>query len=75
MMVLHIELFPSSALSSAAQDLHEGVSSYWCSSSYSAGALICHCFALASFTPVQIKANTRAEHHHPHLVAFYSHFA
>jgi len=28
-----------------------------------------------SFTSVQIRAKTRTEHHHPHLVAFYSHFA
>lgn len=75
MMVLQIELFPSSAVSSAAQDLPAQESSSWGSSSYGAGALICHCSALASSTPVQIKASTRAEHHHPHMVAFYSHFA
>lgn len=68
-MVLQTGLFPSPVLWVAQLVIHVGREQlqHW--------VLIYHCFASVSFTPVQIRANTRTEPCHPHLVAFYSHFA
>lgn len=67
--VLQIGLFPSPVSWVAQLVIHARKEQlqHW--------VLIYHRFALLSFTPVQIRANTRTEPHHPHLVAFSSHFA